>query len=128
MRIMRGFLVFGQEMLAFPRLECGPYRVVWCLDDEYALRDAARSKVHARMLRTVPFSGVPVLGWDPLATRFGAIDPELRGLAAYFLGIGFTQLNRKDQASRLFTIALTDSTTGSLLHKLAAEELGVPKE
>jgi hypothetical protein len=80
------------------------------------------------MLRTVPLGGVPVLGWDPLATRFGAIDPELRGLAAYFLGIGFTQLNRKDQASRLFTIALTDSTTGSLLHKLAAEELGVPKE
>jgi len=60
------------------------------------------------------------LGWGGLTAD---LVPDIRGPMAYFLAFQFENLNKGDEAVKLWQLALKDAPADSALKKLAAQEL-----
>ena len=65
-----------------------------------------------------------LLGWGGLSSK---LKPELRGPAAYLLGLRYLKLNKPTEAAGMFETAATDAPIGSPLKKLAEAELAKKK-
>ncbi len=65
-----------------------------------------------------------LLGWGGLSSK---LKPELRGPAAYVLGLRYLKLNKPTEAAGMFKTAAADAPISSPLKKLAEAELAKRK-